>query len=53
VFVGSWVGLAAISGAAVVLGRVLLRYVSLALIQYAGASVCVVLAILTVTSALR
>jgi Ca2+/H+ antiporter, TMEM165/GDT1 family len=53
VFFGSWIGLGAISGAAVVLGRVLLRFVSLALIQYAGAALCVVLAILTVISALR
>jgi Ca2+/H+ antiporter, TMEM165/GDT1 family len=53
VFVGSWAGLAAISGAAVVLGRVLLRYISLALLQYAGAAVCVVLAALTVITALR
>lgn len=53
VFVGSWLGLAAVSGAAVVLGRMLLKYISLALLQYAGAAVCVVLAILTVITALR
>jgi Ca2+/H+ antiporter, TMEM165/GDT1 family len=53
VFLGSWVGLAAISGGAVVLGRVLLRYVSLALIQYAGAAICLVLAGLTVITVVR
>jgi putative Ca2+/H+ antiporter (TMEM165/GDT1 family) len=53
VFVGSWLGLAAVSGAAVVLGRMLLKYISLALLQYAGAAVCVVLAALTVITALR
>ncbi len=53
VFAGSWLGLAAVSGAAVVLGRMLLRYISLALLQYAGAAVCIVLAILTVITALR
>jgi Ca2+/H+ antiporter, TMEM165/GDT1 family len=53
VFAGSWLGLAAVSGAAVVLGRMLLRYISLALLQYAGAAICVVLAILTVIAALR
>ena len=53
VFAGSWLGLAAVSGAAVVLGRMLLKYISLALLQYAGAAVCVVLAVLTVISAVR
>jgi hypothetical protein len=31
----------------------LLKYISLALLQYAGAAVCVVLAVLTVITALR
>ena len=53
VFVGSWAGLAAVSGGAVLLGRVLLRYVSLQVVQYVGAGVCAVLALLTVISALR
>ena len=53
VFAGSWLGLAAVSGAAVVLGRMLLKWISLAMLQYAGAAVCVVLAALTVISALR
>src|SRR5437660_11457101 len=37
VFAGSWAGLAMISAAAVLLGRVFLRYVSLTLVQYVGA----------------
>jgi putative Ca2+/H+ antiporter (TMEM165/GDT1 family) len=53
VFIGSWGGLAVISATAVVLGRMLLRYVSLALIQYAGAAICLVLSVLTVISAVR
>ena len=52
VFAGSWAGLAAISAAAVLLGRVLMRYVSLAVVQYVGAAVCGVLAIVTVIAAL-
>jgi putative Ca2+/H+ antiporter (TMEM165/GDT1 family) len=51
VFAGSWAGLAVISAAAVLLGRVLMRYVSLAVVQYVGAGVCTVLAILTTVSA--
>jgi Ca2+/H+ antiporter, TMEM165/GDT1 family len=51
VFVGSWAGLALVSGAAVVLGRVLLRYVSLSVLQYCGAAVCAALAVLTLLSA--
>jgi putative Ca2+/H+ antiporter (TMEM165/GDT1 family) len=47
VFAGSWAGLAAVSAAAVLLGRVLLRYVSLTLVQYVGAGVCAVLAAAT------
>ena len=53
VFVGAWLGLAAVSGAAVLLGRVLMKYVSLALVQYVGAAVCAVLAVLTVVTVLR
>jgi putative Ca2+/H+ antiporter (TMEM165/GDT1 family) len=50
VFVGAWLGLAMVSGAAVLLGRVLLKYVSLALVQYVGAAICALLAVLTVIS---
>jgi putative Ca2+/H+ antiporter (TMEM165/GDT1 family) len=48
VFIGAWVGLAAVSGAAVLIGRALVRKVSLALVQYVGAAVCALLAVLTV-----
>ncbi|GIH13352.1 TMEM165/GDT1 family protein [Rugosimonospora africana] len=51
VFVGAWLGLAVVSGAAVVLGRILLKYVSLAMVQYVGAGICAVLAVLTALSA--
>jgi Ca2+/H+ antiporter, TMEM165/GDT1 family len=51
VFIGSWAGLALVSGAAVGLGRVLLRYVSLSAVQYLGAAVCAALAALTLVSA--
>jgi putative Ca2+/H+ antiporter (TMEM165/GDT1 family) len=52
VFAGSWAGLAGISAAAVLLGRVLMRYVSLTVIQYVGAAVCGVLAVVTTVAAL-
>src|SRR2546430_3855002 len=52
VFAGSWAGPAANSATAVLLGRVLMRYVSLAVVQYVGAAVCGVLAIVTVIAAL-
>jgi putative Ca2+/H+ antiporter (TMEM165/GDT1 family) len=51
VFAGSWAGLAGISAAAVLLGRVLMRYVSLAIVQYVGASICGLLALVTVVAA--
>ncbi len=52
VFLGSWAGLAVVSGAAVLLGKVLMRYVSLTVVQYVGAAICAVLAIITVIAAL-
>ena len=51
VFAGSWAGLALISAAAVLLGRVLLRYVSLRFVQYVGAGVCAVLGVVTLVGA--
>jgi putative Ca2+/H+ antiporter (TMEM165/GDT1 family) len=51
VFVGSWVGLAVVSGAAVLLGRVLVRRVRLSMVRYVGAAVCAVLAVVTTVSA--
>jgi Ca2+/H+ antiporter, TMEM165/GDT1 family len=47
VFAGALGALLVVSGLAVVVGRTLLRYVSLHVLHYAGAAVCVVLAGLT------
>jgi len=51
VFFGSWIGLGLVSAAAVLLGRVLLKYVSLTVVQYVGASVCALLAVITLIQA--
>jgi len=48
VFLGAWVALLVVSGLACVMGRVLLRYVKLSMIHYVGATVCLVLAAVTV-----
>jgi putative Ca2+/H+ antiporter (TMEM165/GDT1 family) len=40
VFVGSWAALLAVSGLAVLSGRVLLRYMSLSVLHYIAATVC-------------
>lgn len=53
VFVGAWGALLAVSGLAVVAGRILLRYMKLSLIHYIGASVCLVLAAVTLYELLR
>lgn len=47
VFVGAWAALLAVSGLAVVVGRVLLRYIPLTTLHWAGAGVCLLLAGLT------
>jgi putative Ca2+/H+ antiporter (TMEM165/GDT1 family) len=47
VFFGAWAGLAVVSGAAVLLGRVILRYVRLNVVRWVGAAICAVLAIVT------
>jgi Ca2+/H+ antiporter, TMEM165/GDT1 family len=44
VFIGAWAALLAVSGLAVLVGRVLLQHVRLSLIHYLGAAVCLVLA---------
>jgi Ca2+/H+ antiporter, TMEM165/GDT1 family len=49
VFFGSWAGLAAVSGAAVLLGRVIVRYVRLNVVRWVGAAICAILAIVTAT----
>jgi len=53
VFLGAWGALLAVSGLAVIAGRVLLRYIRLSTIHYVGAAVCAVLAALTVVDLIR
>lgn len=53
VFAGSWLGLIAVAGAGVLLGRVLLRHVRLSVIRYIGGGVCAILAAVTVVAALQ
>jgi len=48
VFVGAWGALLTVSGLAVLVGRVLLRYIPLHVLHYVGAAVCLTLAGLTV-----
>jgi putative Ca2+/H+ antiporter (TMEM165/GDT1 family) len=47
VFIGAWAALLAVSGLAIVAGRLLLKRIKLSVIHYVGAAVCFVLAILT------
>ena len=47
VFIGAWGALLAVSGLAVIAGRILLRYMKLSLLHYIGAAVCFVLACVT------
>ena len=47
VFVGAWAALLAVSGLAVVAGRVLLRYIKLSTVHYVGGGVCLLLAAVT------
>lgn len=53
VFAGSWLALIAVAGLAVMLGRTLLRFISLALIRRVGAGVCALLAVLAAVDAIR
>jgi len=46
-FIGSWLGLVAVSGLAVLLGRWLLKRVRLELVRYVAAGICGALAIVT------
>jgi Ca2+/H+ antiporter, TMEM165/GDT1 family len=48
VFLGAWAALLTVSGLAVLVGRVLLRYMRLSLLHYIGSAVCLLLASLTV-----
>lgn len=45
VFLGSWLALLTVSGLAVLMGRVLLRYVKLSVLHYVAAGVCLTFAI--------
>jgi Ca2+/H+ antiporter, TMEM165/GDT1 family len=47
VFFGAWAALLTVSGLAVLVGRVLLRYMRLSLLHYIGSAVCLLLASLT------
>ena len=47
VFIGAWGALLAVSGLAVVVGRVLLQHVRLSVVHYVGAGVCLLLAAVT------
>ena len=51
VFIGSWLALAGVSGAAVLLGRLLLRKVRLSIVRYVAGGVCAVLAAVTLIGA--
>ncbi|GIF60831.1 TMEM165/GDT1 family protein [Asanoa iriomotensis] len=53
VFIGSWLALIVVSGAAVLLGRWLQKRVKLSLIRYVAAGICLVLALLTTVAAVR
>jgi putative Ca2+/H+ antiporter (TMEM165/GDT1 family) len=48
VFLGAWGALLAVSGLAVIVGRLLLQHVKLSVLHYVGATVCVLMAGLTV-----
>ena len=47
VFLGAWAALLTVSGLAVLMGRVLLRYMRLSVLHYVGAAVCLLLAGIT------
>ncbi len=53
VFVGALGALLVVSGLAVVVGRTLIRFVSLHVLHYVGAGVCLLLAALTLTELVR
>lgn len=48
VFIGAWGALLAVSGLAVIVGRVLLQHVKESVLHYIGATVCLLMAVLTV-----
>jgi putative Ca2+/H+ antiporter (TMEM165/GDT1 family) len=52
VALGAWLGLAVVAGAAVLLGRALLKRIRLSVVRYVGAGCCAVLAAFTVVAAI-
>ncbi len=52
VFLGSWLGLCAVSGAAVLLGQVLLKRVRASIVTYIASGLCAVFAAITTYAAL-
>lgn len=52
VFVGAWGALLTVSGLAVLVGRVLLRWIPMHVLHYLGAAVCLMLAAITVSELL-
>jgi len=46
IFIGSWAALLAVSGLAVLFGKILLRYMRLSLLHYLAGSVCLLLAVI-------
>jgi putative Ca2+/H+ antiporter (TMEM165/GDT1 family) len=52
VFAGAWLGLAVVSGLAILLGRWLLTRVRLSLVRYVAAVICTILAVITLMEAL-
>jgi putative Ca2+/H+ antiporter (TMEM165/GDT1 family) len=53
VFLGSWLALLTVSGLAILVGRVLLRYLRLSVLHYFAAGVCLVFAVLGVIQTLQ
>lgn len=53
VFIGSWIGLCVVSGAAVLLGRALLKRVRPSIITYVASGLCAIFAVITAIAAVR
>jgi Ca2+/H+ antiporter, TMEM165/GDT1 family len=53
VFIGAWSALLLISGLAVFAGRLLLRYVRLAVLHYVGSAVCALFAVISLVELIR
>jgi Ca2+/H+ antiporter, TMEM165/GDT1 family len=53
VFIGAWTALLLISGLAVFVGRLLLRWLKLTMLHYIGAAVCALFAVITLVELVR